>query len=67
MVRHDPIVSFQGVPEPGHEFFGARLESAPIKSVLDELALAVLSHQKTGEAIPEALKVLGDLLGPLGP
>ncbi len=45
----------------------ARLESAPVKSVLDDLAVAVLSHQRTGEPLPDALEVLGDLLGPLGP
>lgn len=67
IVRHDPIVSRHGVPEGGQEFLGARLEVAPLKAVLDELALAVLTHQRAGHALPDALTVLSDLLGPLGP
>jgi hypothetical protein len=66
-VRHDPIASRSGVPVTGDVLEGARLESAPAKSVLDDLAVAVLSHQRTGEPLPDALSVLGDLLGPLGP
>lgn len=66
-VRHDPIVGPQGVPKPGDMLEGARLESCPEKGLLDELARAVLSHKRSGEALPEALAILGDLLGPLGP
>lgn len=66
-VRHDPIVGASGVPSPGDVLEGARLETAPVKSVIDELALTVLSHQRSGHALPEALGVLSELLGPLGP
>ncbi len=66
-VRHDPIASRDGVPVTGDMLESARLESAPVKSVLDDLASAVLSHQRSGEPLPDALEVLGDLLGPLGP
>lgn len=66
-VRHDPIVGSEGVPSEGDEFFGAQLSEAPMKSVLDELAANVLSHQRSGMKLPDGLSVLGDLLGPLGP
>lgn len=66
-VRHDPIVGRDGVPEAGDHLESARLETAPVKSVLDDLALAVLTHQRSGKPLPEALSVLSELLGPLGP
>ncbi len=66
-VRHDPIVGFEGVPREGDDLRGVVLSEAPMKSVLDELATAVLSHQRSGRALPDGLSVLGDLLGPLGP
>ena len=66
-VRHDPIVGPEGIPHSGQDLEGVCLMKAPMKSVLDELASAVLSHQRSGRALPEALSVLGDLLGPLGP
>lgn len=66
-VRHDPITSKQNVPLSGDVLESARLEATPVKAVLDDLAVAVLSHQRTGEPLPDALQVLGDLLGPLGP
>lgn len=66
-VRHDPITSRQSVPQGGDLLESVRLEAAPVKAVLDDLAVAVLSHQRTGQPLPDALQVLGDLLGPLGP
>lgn len=66
-VRHDPIAGADGAPVAGDILEEATLEPMPIKSVLDDLAVAVLSHRRTGKALPEALEVLGDLLGPLGP
>jgi hypothetical protein len=66
-VRHDPIVLCDAVPQAGQVFQNVRLEASPMKTVLDELAVAVLSHKKTGESLPDALAILGDLLGALGP
>ncbi|GEM_PF-525067 len=64
-VRHDPIVSLSGAPSVGDKLEGAILEAAPMKTTLDELALVVLSHERAGEELPEALHVLGELLGKL--
>ena len=66
-VKHDPIVGPGGVPNTGDELKGARLCQASMKAVLDELATFVLSHQRSGKKLPEALSILGDLLGPLNP
>jgi hypothetical protein len=63
-VRHDPIVDHRSAPVEGARLLGTVLESTPIKSVLDDLAVAVLSHRRLGEELPEALQVLADLLGP---
>jgi hypothetical protein len=64
-VRHDPIVLFSGAPRPGDRVEGVLLESAPLKSLIDDLAHAVLAHQRSGREIPEALRTFADLFGPL--
>lgn len=66
-VRHDPISRLDQVPQQGDIIEGARLENTPVKAVLDDLAQAILSHQRKGESLPEALSVLAHLLRPLGP
>jgi hypothetical protein len=63
-VRHDPIVDDDSAPKEGAKVLGTVLEATPIKTVLDDLAVAVLSHRRLGEELPEALQVLADLLGP---
>ncbi|HSC89184.1 MAG TPA: hypothetical protein VLC09_18005 [Polyangiaceae bacterium] len=66
-VRHDPILLASSAPEVSRLLEGVRLERSPVKSVLDELAVAVLGHRRQGLELPEALEVLVDLLGELGP
>ena len=66
-VRHDPILLKQGAPASGDTMLGGRLEVAPFNQVLDELASAVLSHQRLGLELPEAIYILSDLLGCVGP
>jgi hypothetical protein len=66
-VRHDPIAFVTQTPSSGDLLEGARLELSPVKSVLDDLAATVLSHQRSGRPLPEALHVLGDLLSTFGP
>ncbi len=64
-VRHDPIVQRDAAPRAGDTVLGAVLESTPLKSLVDDLALAVLAHGRSGRALPEALRVFADLFGPL--
>ncbi|MCH2110165.1 MAG: hypothetical protein MK135_12625 [Polyangiaceae bacterium] len=61
-VRHDPIALATAVPAPNELFDGARLERVPLKSALDDIASTILSHRRTGAAIPDALHVVSDLL-----
>lgn len=63
-VRHDPIVGASGAPRPGEQVRGVRVESTPLKPLVDELALAVLAHVRSGEALPEALRIFADLFEP---
>jgi hypothetical protein len=63
-VRHDPILHRQRVPQPEDELEGVRLERTPLKSVIDELAHAVVAHTRSGRELPEALRVLADLFAP---
>lgn len=63
-VRHDPIVHCDRTPQRHDELGGVALETTPLKSVVDELAAAVLAHQRRGQELPEALQAFADLFGP---
>lgn len=63
-VRHDPIVVRRAAPNPGDRLDGVHLESAPLKALIDDLALTVLAHTRAGHSIPEALRAFADLFGP---
>jgi hypothetical protein len=63
-VRHDPIVLDEAAPRSGDELFGARMEDAPLSPLVDELALAVLAHRRSGREQPEALLMFADLFDP---
>lgn len=63
-VRHDPIVQRDAAPRPGDELFGVRLESAGLSPLVDELALVVLAHRRSGREYPEALLMFADLFEP---
>jgi hypothetical protein len=52
--RHEPLVSARLAPGPG-DLEGTRVEPAPLKPVVEELALAVLAHRRHRGALPEAL------------
>ncbi len=66
-VRHDPIVVKGSAPQPGDQLLGALLEATPLKSLVDELALVVLAHTRSGEEMPEALRMFADLFEPVYP
>ena len=63
-VRHDPIVDRKHAPRHGERIDGALVERTPMKSLIDELAHAVLAHKRSGLELPEALRVFADLFGP---
>lgn len=63
-VKHDPIVDRRDAPRPGDTLDEAVMESTPLKPLVDQLAHAVLAHQRNGREIPEALRVFADLFGP---
>jgi len=64
-VRHDPIVQQSSAPTSGEEVVGVVLEATPLQAVVDELALVVLAHSRSGRELPEALKMFADLFGPV--
>ncbi|HEX3855046.1 MAG TPA: hypothetical protein VHW01_28985 [Polyangiaceae bacterium] len=63
-VRHDPIVDRRQAPRHGERIDGTLLERTPLKSLIDDLAHAVLAHKRSGRELPEALRVFADLFGP---
>ena len=63
-VRHDPIVDRRHALRHGERIEGALVERTPLKSLIDELAHAVLAHKRSGRELPEALRVFADLFGP---
>jgi hypothetical protein len=66
-VRHDPIVAHADAPKRGDLMQAVKLEGAAFGAALDELAATVLSHQRRGYTLPEAVYMLSDLLGEIGP
>lgn len=63
-VKHDPIVSVADSPRSGAVLAEVRLEAAPVAAVVDELALTVLAHRRSGREIPDAVRIFADLFGP---
>lgn len=63
-VKHDPIAEDRQAPLAGDTIDDAALERAPIKCVIDELALTVVAHNRQGRPVPEALCLFADLFGP---
>ncbi len=63
-VRHDPIVKLDSAPRPGERVMGVELEATPLKSLVDDLALVVLEHGRSGRELPEALRMFADLFAP---
>jgi hypothetical protein len=60
-VRHEPIVLVTTYPKAGDILEGAQLGEVSMRSLLDDLALAVLAHKRSGRAIAEPLRMLVDL------
>jgi hypothetical protein len=65
-VKHDPIVERSRAPRAGAILGDVVLEATPIGAVVDDLAITVVAHTRTGHPLPEALSVFADLFGPGG-
>jgi hypothetical protein len=65
-VKHDPIVEQRRAPRAGEFIGGVEVEATPLGSVVDDLAITVVAHTRTGDTLPEALSVFADLFGPGG-
>ncbi|HEX6277693.1 MAG TPA: hypothetical protein VFZ53_31845 [Polyangiaceae bacterium] len=64
-VRHDPIVLGERAPRSGDTVGGVCVESTPLKTIIDDLSLAILAQRREGREIPEALRVFADMFGPV--
>ncbi|MEZ4224180.1 MAG: hypothetical protein R3B13_24740 [Polyangiaceae bacterium] len=64
-VRHDPILQDTAAPRGGDSVLGVQLDAVPLKSLVDDLAVAVLSHQRSGKVLPDALRLFADLFSPM--
>ncbi len=65
-VKHDPIVELRRAPHAGELVGGVEVEATPLGAVVDDLAITVVAHARTGGTLPEALSVFADLFGPGG-
>jgi hypothetical protein len=65
-VKHDPIVEHARAPRPSDLVGGVMVETTPLGTVVDDLAITVVAHARTGATLPEALTVFADLFGPGG-
>ncbi|HEU4533673.1 MAG TPA: hypothetical protein VFS00_06130 [Polyangiaceae bacterium] len=61
--RHEPLLPGRLAPGPG-ELAGTWVEPAPLKPVVEELALAVLAQRRRASALPEALLPFVSLFSP---
>jgi hypothetical protein len=64
-VRHDPILLRGSAPQTGDLLEDVALEATPLRGLVDDLALTVLGHQRSGRELPEALRSFADLFGPV--
>jgi hypothetical protein len=63
-VKRDPIVKDEDALRSSCELDGVALESTPLNPVVEELALAVLAHRRSGRSLPDALKPFADIFQP---
>ncbi len=72
-VKHDPITQEPAAPHAGEIVSEVRLETTPMRALIDELSMAIWVHERAGREIPEALRLHADLFvatessGILGP
>lgn len=63
-VRHDPIVSARRAVRAGDRVAGVVVEAAPLKGVVDELALTIVAHNRSRRQLPATLKAFAHVFGP---
>jgi hypothetical protein len=62
-VRHDPIVSARSAVRAGERVGGVVVEAAPLKGVIDELALTIVAHNRAHRQLPATLKAFAHVFG----
>lgn len=60
-VKHDPILRDGDAPREKSSIEGVVLERTPLQPVIDELAHAVLAHRRSGQTLPDGLRLIVDL------
>jgi len=60
-VRHEPILCRSSAPVESQVLDGAALEAVPIRALIDELAHAVVAHDRSNKPMPEALSFFAHL------
>jgi hypothetical protein len=65
-VRHEPILSRSAAPVESQNLDGTVLESVPLRVLVDELAHAVVAHNRSQRPIPEALGFFAHLFDAQG-
>jgi hypothetical protein len=63
-VRHDPIVDRRNAPRDGTVLEGVTLEARPLAGIIDELAISILAHRRSGATLPDALRAFAHLFTP---
>jgi hypothetical protein len=63
-VRHDPIVSTSSTVRSGDVVGGVVVEACPLKSVVDELALTIVAHNRSRRPLPPTLRAFAHVFGP---
>ncbi len=60
-VRHEPILSRASAPVESQNLDGTILEAIPLRALVDDLAHAVVAHNRSKRPLPEALSFFAHL------
>lgn len=60
-VKHEPVLRKGEAPRQGSELDSTPLEQTPLHPIIEELAHAVVAQQRSGQPLPEALRIFAHL------
>lgn len=63
-VKHDPVLRAAEAPRQGSELDSTPLELTPLHPIIEELAHAVVAQERSGQPLPEALRIFAHLFDP---
>lgn len=60
-VKHEPLIANAEAPIAGSSLDSTALELTPLHPVIEELAHAIVAHERSGRPLPDALRIFAHL------